>query len=86
MKEADFSTDNRWMLPEGVGELLPPEALALEQLRRQVLDTYWSWGYELVFPPVIEYLDSNIRVIRPGSYVRCAVTMMRPSRGSSGVR
>ena len=22
----------------------------------------------------IEYLDSNIRVIRPGSYVRCAVT------------
>jgi hypothetical protein len=23
---------------------------------------------------VIEYLDSNIRVIRPGSYVRCAVT------------
>ncbi|MCC5811834.1 MAG: ATP phosphoribosyltransferase regulatory subunit [Ectothiorhodospiraceae bacterium] len=58
MKEADFSTDNRWLLPEGVGELLPPEALALEQLRRQVLDTYWGWGYELVFPPVIEYLDS----------------------------
>ncbi|HEX5867772.1 MAG TPA: DUF2093 domain-containing protein [Beijerinckiaceae bacterium] len=23
---------------------------------------------------VIEYLDSNIRVVRPGSYVRCAVT------------
>ncbi len=58
MKEADFSTDNRWLLPEGVGELLPPEARALERLRRQVLDTYWSWGYELVFPPVIEYLDS----------------------------
>jgi hypothetical protein len=23
---------------------------------------------------VIEYLDSNIRVIKPGSYVRCVVT------------
>ena len=23
---------------------------------------------------MIEYLDSNIRVIRPGSFVRCAVT------------
>ncbi|HEX2727008.1 MAG TPA: DUF2093 domain-containing protein [Beijerinckiaceae bacterium] len=23
---------------------------------------------------VIQYLDSNIRVVRPGSYVRCAVT------------
>ena len=23
---------------------------------------------------VVEYLDSNLRVIKPGSYVRCAVT------------
>ncbi len=58
MKEADFSTDNRWLLPEGVDELLPEQALALEGLRRQVLDCYRSWGYDLVVPPVIEYLDS----------------------------
>lgn len=58
MKEADFSTDNRWLLPEGVDELLPGPALALEGLRRRVLDCYRSWGYDLVVPPVIEYLDS----------------------------
>ena len=23
---------------------------------------------------VVEYLDSNLRVVKPGSYVRCAVT------------
>ncbi|KAA2236255.1 DUF2093 domain-containing protein [Salinarimonas soli] len=23
---------------------------------------------------VVEYLDSNIRVVKPGAYVRCAVT------------
>ncbi|MCC5856985.1 MAG: ATP phosphoribosyltransferase regulatory subunit [Ectothiorhodospiraceae bacterium] len=58
MKEADFSTDNRWLLPEGIDELLPDQARALERLRRRVLDRYQSWGYDLVVPPVIEYLDS----------------------------
>jgi len=58
MKEADFSNDNRWLLPEGVDEMLPPRAAALEQLRRRILDTYRSWGYELIVPPFIEFLDS----------------------------
>ena len=49
---------NRWILPEGIDELLPSEAAALEQLRRDLTDLYFSWGYELVMPPVIEYLDS----------------------------
>ncbi|MES9962803.1 MAG: ATP phosphoribosyltransferase regulatory subunit [Candidatus Sedimenticola sp. 20ELBAFRAG] len=51
--------DNKhWLLPEGIDELLPPNANALEQLRRNLLDLYSSWGYELVFPPFIEYLES----------------------------
>ncbi len=49
---------DRWLLPEGVDEVLPPEAARLEGLRRQVLDLYASWGYELVIPPFIEYLES----------------------------
>lgn len=49
---------DRWLLPEGIGELLPAEAWALETVRRQLLDCYRSWGYELVIPPFIEYLDS----------------------------
>lgn len=53
MKSAD-----RWLLPEGVEEVLPPQALKLETLRREILDLYQSWGYELVVTPLIEYLDS----------------------------
>ncbi len=49
---------DRWLLPEGIEELLPPEAARLEQLRRQLLDLYRAWGYEQVFPPLIEYLES----------------------------
>jgi ATP phosphoribosyltransferase regulatory subunit len=49
---------DRWLLPEGVEELLPPQALKLESLRRELLDLYSSWGYELVITPLIEYLDS----------------------------
>ncbi len=48
----------RWLLPEGVEELLPEPAWQLETLGRELLDLYRSWGYELVIPPFIEYLDS----------------------------
>lgn len=49
---------DRWLLPEGIGELLPPDAWALETVRRRLLDLYRCWGYDLVIPPFIEYLDS----------------------------
>ena len=49
---------NRWLLPEGIDEILPPQAMQLELLCRRLLDLYTSWGYELVMPPLIEYLDS----------------------------
>ena len=49
---------DRWLLPDGVEELLPPQAEKLENLRRRVLDLYGVWGYELVIPPLIEYLES----------------------------
>lgn len=49
---------DRWLLPEGVDEILPPRAAALERLCREVIDLYATWGYELVIPPLIEYLDS----------------------------
>lgn len=49
---------DRWLLPDGVGEVLPPLAGQIEQLRRQVLDLYARWGYELVIPPLIEFTES----------------------------
>ena len=49
---------DHWLLPEGVGEMLPDEAWRLEALRRRLLDVYRSWGYGLIIPPMIEYLES----------------------------
>lgn len=53
-----MTATDRWLLPEGVEEILPAEAHRLESLRRQLLDLYASWGYDLVITPLIEYLDS----------------------------
>jgi ATP phosphoribosyltransferase regulatory subunit len=50
--------NERWLLPEGIEELLPPQAQQLETLRRALLDLFNRWGYELVIPPLVEYLDS----------------------------
>jgi ATP phosphoribosyltransferase regulatory subunit len=48
----------KWLLPEHVEDVLPPEADALESLRRTLLDHLRSNGYRLVQPPLIEHLDS----------------------------
>ena len=50
--------DDRWLLPEGIDELLPEDAQYLEVLRRRLLDLFYAWGYQLVIPPVIEYIES----------------------------
>ena len=49
---------NRWLLPEGIEEILPPRASQLERLCRDVVDLLTSWGYEFVIPPMLEYLES----------------------------
>lgn len=53
-----MSVEDRWLLPEGIEEILPPAASRLETLRRRLIDLYASWGYELVMPPLIEFLES----------------------------
>lgn len=50
--------NDRWLLPEGIEEVLPPRAEQLEATLRRLLDLFRSWGYELVMPPFIEYLES----------------------------
>ncbi len=53
-----MSRNDRWLLPEGIEEVLPADARRLEAMRRRILDLFHTWGYELVMPPMIEYLDS----------------------------
>lgn len=52
------SSNDRWILPEGIEEALPDDAFWLESVRRRLIDLYQSWGYQLVMPPFIEYLES----------------------------
>ena len=49
---------NRWLLPEDIADVLPVEARKVESLRRRILDLYQTYGYELVAPPILEFLDS----------------------------
>lgn len=53
-----MSIAERWLLPDGVKEIMPPEARQIEALRRSLLDLFDSWGYDLVMPPMVEYLES----------------------------
>ena len=53
-----MQTSAKWLLPEGIDEVLPPRAQQLDQLCRQLIDQFASWGYELVMPPLVEYLNS----------------------------
>ena len=53
-----MSTENRWLLPEGIDELLPERAAQLEALRRRLLDQCATWGYRYVIPPLVEFTDS----------------------------
>ncbi|HBF10025.1 MAG TPA: ATP phosphoribosyltransferase regulatory subunit, partial [Gammaproteobacteria bacterium] len=49
-----------WLLPDGIVELTGYSAQKLERIRRTLLDLYQSWGYSLIFPPLVEFLDSLI--------------------------
>ena len=47
-----------WLLPESLADTLPAEARRIEDLRRQLLDLFRTYGFELVAPPLVEYIDS----------------------------
>ena len=51
-----------WVLPDHIADVLPSEARHIEELRRLCLDTARSFGYELVQPPLLEYLQSLLAV------------------------
>ncbi len=47
-----------WLLPDGVADVLPEQAQVIEALRREALDFLASRGYQLVYTPFIEYIES----------------------------
>ncbi|GAB1266957.1 ATP phosphoribosyltransferase regulatory subunit [Aurantivibrio infirmus] len=53
-----MTSADRWLLPDGVEEILPEQAQQIENLRRELLNLYSSWGYKFVIPPLVEFTDS----------------------------
>ena len=49
---------DRWLLPDGIEEILPARARSAEMLRREMLDLFDHWGYQLVIPPHLEFMES----------------------------
>lgn len=47
-----------WLLPENIADVLPSEARKIEELRRAMLDNFRLYGYEMVVPPMLEYIES----------------------------
>ncbi|WP_035051972.1 ATP phosphoribosyltransferase regulatory subunit [Andreprevotia chitinilytica] len=47
-----------WILPENIADVLPREARQIETMRRTLMDVFARYGYELVMPPLIEYVES----------------------------
>jgi ATP phosphoribosyltransferase regulatory subunit len=53
-----MASNERWLLPDGIDELLPERAASVEALRRALLDDCAHWGYRYVIPPLVEFTDS----------------------------
>jgi len=47
-----------WLLPEKFEDILPPQAQRIDRMRAKVLELFRVHGYELVIPPMLEYLES----------------------------
>jgi ATP phosphoribosyltransferase regulatory subunit len=52
--------NRRWLLPEAIEDVLPRDAIRIESMRRRVLDELMAHGYELVMPPLLEYVESLV--------------------------
>src|ERR1700716_1075912 len=48
----------KWLLPEYIEDILPEPARRIEALRRAMLDLFALHGYQLVLPPMLEYVES----------------------------
>src|SRR6185369_14177568 len=47
-----------WLLPENIQDILPPQARRVEALRARLLELFRVHGYQLVMPPLLEYVES----------------------------
>src|SRR5690606_4901530 len=77
---------SNWLLPESLADILPAEARRIEELRRSLLDLYRTYGFELVAPPLVEYLDSLLSGTGGDLTLRTCKLIDQLSGGTVGVR
>lgn len=77
---------HQWLLPDGMDELLPPDAWHLEMTRRRILDRMTNCGYELIMPPLVEYLDSLLTDTAEGLAAQTFTLLDQVSGRQLGIR
>src|SRR5690625_4668269 len=77
---------SNWLLPENLADVLPAEARRIEEQRRELLDLYRTYGYELVAPPLVEYIDSLLSVNGRSLNLRTSKLVDQLSGRTLGVR
>lgn len=75
-----------WLLPENIADVLPSEARKIEELRRRVLDNFRSYGYEMVMPPLLEYLESLLSGVGQDMNLRTFKLVDQMSGRTLGIR
>ena len=75
-----------WLLPENIADILPSEARKIEELRRSMLDNFRRYGYELVMPPLLEYLESLLTGAGADTALRTFQLVDQLSGRSMGLR
>lgn len=75
-----------WLLPEYIADALPAEAARIERLRRTVLDHFRTRGFELVMPPMLEYLESLLTGAGQDLHLRTFKLVDQLSGRTMGVR
>ncbi|MEO5655864.1 MAG: ATP phosphoribosyltransferase regulatory subunit [Nitrosospira sp.] len=75
-----------WVLPEYIEDILPAEALRIEMMRRRIMDWLFVHGYELVSPPLLEYVESLLKGSGGGTNLRMFKVVDQLSGRMMGLR
>jgi ATP phosphoribosyltransferase regulatory subunit len=75
-----------WLLPESLADILPAEARRIEELRRELLDLYRTYGFETVAPPLVEFIDSLLSGTGSDLNLRTCKLVDQASGRTVGVR
>lgn len=76
----------RWLLPEAIEDVLPEQAVQLESLRQRLLETFRSYGYDFVIPPMLEFVESLLTGIGRDLDLRTFKLVDQLSGRSMGLR